>query len=76
VPEFLKESRLDGPTFIQHRAWRGNEQAAAALRARIDPLTPRERVVMALVVTCLLNKQIAGDLGISEVAVKHVVAKT
>ena len=33
-------------------------------------LTPREREVMALVVTGLLNKQVAGELGISEITVK------
>ena len=40
------------------------------LRARFDSLTPRERQVMGWVVAGLLNKQIAGDLGISEVTVK------
>ena len=33
-------------------------------------LTPRERDVMALVVAGLLNKQVAGELGISEITVK------
>ncbi len=33
-------------------------------------LTPREREVMALVVAGLLNKQIGGELGISEITVK------
>jgi FixJ family two-component response regulator len=33
-------------------------------------LTPRERQVMALVVSGLLNKQVAGDLGLSEITVK------
>ncbi len=40
------------------------------LRSRYRSLTPREREVMALVVTGLLNKQIAGDLGTSETTVK------
>jgi FixJ family two-component response regulator len=35
-----------------------------------ESLTPREREVMALVVSGLLNKQIGGDLGISEITVK------
>jgi len=35
-----------------------------------DSLTPREREVMALVVSGMLNKQIAGELGNSEVTVK------
>jgi FixJ family two-component response regulator len=41
-----------------------------ALRSRHDALTPRERQVMALVVRGLLNKQVGGDLGISEITVK------
>ena len=40
------------------------------LRRRFDSLTPREREVMGLVVTGLLNKQIAGELGTSETTVK------
>jgi FixJ family two-component response regulator len=52
------------------RAWRENEKALAVLRARYDTLTPREREVMALVVTGRLNKQIGGDIGISEITVK------
>ena len=35
------------------------------IRKRLESLTPREREVMALVVTGMLNKQIADDLGIS-----------
>src|SRR5216684_5502734 len=52
------------------RAWRESEKVLAVLRARYDTLTPREREVMALVVTGRLNKQIAGDIGISEITVK------
>lgn len=40
------------------------------LRQREQSLTPREREVMHLVVTGLLNKQIAADLGTSEITVK------
>jgi FixJ family two-component response regulator len=40
------------------------------LRARHDSLTPREREVMTLVVQGLLNKQVAGELGTSEITVK------
>src|SRR3984893_5215097 len=52
------------------RAWLENEKAIAALRARFVTLTPREREVMALVVAGRLNKQIAYDIGISEITVK------
>jgi FixJ family two-component response regulator len=41
-----------------------------ALRHRYESLTPREREVMALVVSGLLNKQVGGELGISEITVK------
>jgi FixJ family two-component response regulator len=40
------------------------------LRERYESLTPREREVMALVVTGLLNKQVGAELGISEITVK------
>jgi FixJ family two-component response regulator len=51
-------------------AWLENEKAIAALRACFETLTPREREVMALVVAGRLNKQIAYEIGISEITVK------
>ncbi|MBV8107826.1 MAG: response regulator transcription factor [Hyphomicrobiales bacterium] len=48
----------------------GDEKSMSALRARLETLTAREREVMVRVVTGRLNKQIAGDLGISEITVK------
>src|SRR5499427_9383201 len=49
------------------------------LRDRYASLTPREREVMSLVVSGLLNKQVGGELGISEITVKvhrsHVMRK-
>ena len=42
----------------------------AALRQRYDALTGRERDVMQLVVSGLLNKQIAAELGTSEITIK------
>jgi FixJ family two-component response regulator len=52
------------------RARRDNEKALAVLRERFETLTPREREVMAEVLKGRLNKQIAGDIGVSEVTVK------
>jgi FixJ family two-component response regulator len=50
------------------------------IRKRFDSLTPREREVLNLVVAGLLNKQIAGELGTSELTIKthrlHVMEKT
>jgi FixJ family two-component response regulator len=40
------------------------------LKIRFETLTPREREVMAFVVSGRLNKQIAADLGVSEITVK------
>ena len=47
-----------------------HETELYALRDRQASLTPREREIMALVVSGLLNKQIASELGISEITVK------
>jgi len=49
--------------------WRQRAELAD-VRRRYEALTPREREVMGLVVAGLLNKQIAGELGTSEVTVK------
>jgi FixJ family two-component response regulator len=46
------------------------EAESRDLRNRYVSLTPRERQVMALVVSGLLNKQVGGELGISEITVK------
>ena len=46
------------------------ESAMLQLRNSYSSLTPREREVMALVVSGLLNKQVGGELGISEITVK------
>ena len=51
-------------------ARRGVEAEEAALKARYEMLTRREREVMGLVVSGLLNKQIASELGTSEITVK------
>lgn len=46
------------------------EHSLAELRARSDRLTAREREVLALVATGLMNKQVAAEIGISEITVK------
>jgi FixJ family two-component response regulator len=46
------------------------ESEMQLLRGRYSSLTPREREVMALVCSGLLNKQVGGELGISEITVK------
>jgi FixJ family two-component response regulator len=54
----------------QHRATRERKAEMAVLGARYDSLTRREREVMERVVAGLLNKQIAAELGTSEVTIK------
>jgi len=78
---FRDQDLLDA---IQHaleldRAARGERAIVAELRQRYESLTKREREVMALIVSGLLNKQIAAELGSSEVTIKihraHVMRK-
>jgi FixJ family two-component response regulator len=52
------------------RVTRQQQSKLAELRKRYEELTPREREVMGLVVSGMLNKQIASDLGTSEITVK------
>ena len=46
------------------------ESANRALREAYERLTTREREVMALVTSGLMNKQVAGELGLSEITIK------
>jgi FixJ family two-component response regulator len=46
------------------------EKTVSELRSRLESLTPRERNVLALVASGLLNKQVAGELGLAEITVK------
>lgn len=52
------------------REQRAAEAALAELRGLYETLTPREREVMGHVTRGLLNKQVAGELGLSEITVK------
>jgi FixJ family two-component response regulator len=69
---FRDQDLLDAIQRALERDRKARERRAEieALRRRFDSLTPREREVMGLVVTGLLNKQVAGELGTSETTVK------
>jgi FixJ family two-component response regulator len=69
---FRDQDLLDavGTALEEDRTRRADEMRLAELRTRFDMLTARERQVLSLVVAGRLNKQIAGDLGVSEMTVK------
>jgi len=69
---FRKEPLCDAVTVALARDSEDRKQRSEILelRNRLETLTPRERQVLALVVTGLLNKQIAGELGTTDMTVK------
>jgi FixJ family two-component response regulator len=84
--EFLTKPLVEGDVLesirqaiARDRVVRDFNAETAYLRARRASLTPREEEIMEWVVSGLLNKQIAGELGISEETVKvhrgHVMRK-
>jgi FixJ family two-component response regulator len=78
---FRDQDMLDAVTTAinSDRIRRDAESARLELQGLFDNLTPREQEVMALVTTGLLNKQVAADIGLSEITVKihrmHVMKK-
>ncbi|HKF47703.1 MAG TPA: response regulator [Terracidiphilus sp.] len=69
---FQKEELLQAVrhAFAIDRERREEEAIVRSIRERVAALTERERQIMAMVTSGLLNKQIAGELGISEIMVK------
>jgi FixJ family two-component response regulator len=69
---FRKQEPLDAVQEALRRDSEGRLQRSetSELRKRLRTLTPREHQVLALVVTGLLNKQIAGELGTTEETIK------
>jgi len=78
---FREQDMLDavGRALAQDRKRRDAEKSTLRLRALYDALTRREREIMALVISGLMNKQIAQQLQITEITVKihrgHVMRK-
>jgi FixJ family two-component response regulator len=69
---FRDQDMLDAVTHALDldRERREGEVAASGLRARFESLTPRQKEVLTLVTSGLMNKQIAGLLDVSEITVK------
>jgi len=70
---FREQELLDAirQALDRDRAEREEQAETAELRRRFDSLTPRESQVLVLVVTGLLNKQVAAELGTSEITIKQ-----
>jgi FixJ family two-component response regulator len=78
---FRDQDLLDAVTAAIQRDDKRREQEnrLADLKAHFSPLTAREREIMALVASGLMSKQIAGQIGLSEITVKvhrsHIMKK-
>lgn len=78
---FRDQDLLDADTAAIQRDQKRREQenTVADLRAHFSSLTPREREIMALVASGLMSKQIAAEIGLSEITVKvhrsHIMKK-
>ncbi|MFJ3483480.1 response regulator transcription factor [Pseudomonas sp. NPDC090202] len=72
VKPFREQDLLDAVALAlqQDSKRRESGKAAAELEARYRTLTAREQEVMAFAVTGLMNKQIAAEMGLSEITVK------
>lgn len=72
IKPFQKEELLHAvdQAFALDRTRRSEDAVVRTIRARIDLLSSRERVVMAMVTAGLLNKQIAAELKLSEITIK------
>ena len=69
---FRDEDLLDAIriALARDRVWREKDKELAELQQRFQSLTPREREVISMVVSGMLNKQIAAQLGTAENTVK------
>jgi RNA polymerase sigma factor (sigma-70 family) len=68
----LEQELLDAVRIAldRDRERRYRQKSVHDLRSRFDTLSPREQEVMPLVTADMMNKQVAAELGISEVTVK------
>ena len=82
LPKPFREQDLLGAiaeAIDKDRAERQQRMELAAVRVRYDSLTPRENEVVSKITRGLLNKQVAADLGVTEITVKvhrrHIMEK-
>jgi FixJ family two-component response regulator len=82
LPKPLREQDLLGAiaeAIDKDRVERQQRMELAAVRARYESLTPRENEVVSGITRGLLNKQVAADLGVTEITVKvhrrHIMEK-
>ena len=78
---FRDQDMLDAVTVAieRDRKRREADKIVAGLQTHFETLTPREREILALVSSGLMNKQIAAELGLAEITVKihrgHIMKK-
>jgi FixJ family two-component response regulator len=78
---FRDQDMLDAVTVAieRDRKRRETDKIVANLKTHFETLTPREREILALVSSGLMNKQIAAELGLAEITVKihrgHIMKK-
>ena len=81
IKPFRDQDLLDAVAIALERDRKRREESKGLeeLKGLFEKLTPREKQVMALVTTGLMNKQIAGEMGVTEITVKihrgHVMRK-
>jgi FixJ family two-component response regulator len=82
LPKPFREQDLLGAiaeAIDKDRVERQQRMELAAVRVRYDSLTPRENEVVSKITRGLLNKQVAADLGVTEITVKvhrrHIMEK-
>jgi FixJ family two-component response regulator len=69
---FREQDMIDAVTaaLAKDSECRRAARGTADIQSRFDALTPRERQVMLLVAAGLMNKQVAGELGLQEITIK------
>jgi FixJ family two-component response regulator len=78
---FRHQEMLDavGLAIERDRKRREGQKTLSELRVRFESLTPREREVIGLVTAGMMNKQVAGEMGVTEITVKihrgHIMRK-